>query len=215
MITHEKHQELETIIRGKSILGREDNLTAARNFLSGRFGTNTKVTRSFQGESIIKEAQKNCLIEFATDNNLWFKEELSDADFLTEGGEAKIHFSSKRNKVIKLNDAVYYSNWLDYLNSILIHNLLFTDTGYILLGFKVIDKELFAILEQSFIIADEETDLVLVRAFLEQNGFANTKRNDYYNQKLGLILEDMHDENVLVRNGVLFFIDTVFYIEIR
>ena len=29
---------------------------------------------------------------------------------------------------------------------------------------------------------------------------------------LGLILEDIHDENVLVNNDVLFFIDTVFYI---
>lgn len=155
------------------------------------------------------------MIEFATDNGLWFDQEFSDANFLTEGGEAKIHFSSKRNKVIKLNDAVYYSTWLDYLNSILIHNLLFPDTGYALLGFKLIEKELFAVLEQTFIIADGETDLDDVKAFLEQNGFSNIKRNDYYSQELGLILEDMHDENVLVRNGILFFIDTVFYIEIK
>jgi len=29
---------------------------------------------------------------------------------------------------------------------------------------------------------------------------------------LGLIIEDLHDENVLTQNGVLYFIDTVFYI---
>ena len=30
-------------------------------------------------------------------------------------------------------------------------------------------------------------------------------------KELGLILEDMHDENVLVNADTLFFIDTVFY----
>lgn len=45
------------------------------------------------------------------------------------------------------------------------------------------------------------------------NGFLNTKNNDYYNPDLGIILEDLHDENVLTENGILQFIDTVFYIK--
>ena len=47
---------------------------------------------------------------------------------------------------------------------------------------------------------------------LSFNGFENTKRQDYYNKEFGLVLEDMHDENVIARQDVLFFIDTVFYI---
>jgi len=35
------------------------------------------------------------------------------------------------------------------------------------------------------------------------NGFINTKNNDYYNPELGIILEDLHDENVLTYNGML------------
>ena len=50
-----------------------------------------------------------------------------------------------------------------------------------------------------------------IKAFLEFNGFENTRRQDYENRELGLILEDMHDENVLVNEETLFFIDTVFY----
>ena len=34
----------------------------------------------------------------------------------------------------------------------------------------------------------------------------------YYNHELGLILEDLHDENVLTKDGLLYFIDTVFYL---
>jgi hypothetical protein len=51
-----------------------------------------------------------------------------------------------------------------------------------------------------------------VKTFLSENGFINKKNNDYYNPDLGIILEDLHDENVLTKNGDLFFIDTVFYL---
>ena len=44
------------------------------------------------------------------------------------------------------------------------------------------------------------------------NGFNNTRNNDYFNPELGIILEDLHDENVLTENGILQFIDTVFYL---
>ena len=40
----------------------------------------------------------------------------------------------------------------------------------------------------------------------------NVRNNDYFNPELRLILEDLHDENVLTQNGILYFIDTVFYI---
>jgi len=33
-----------------------------------------------------------------------------------------------------------------------------------------------------------------------------------FTSKLGVILEDLHDENVLTQNGMLYFIDTVFYL---
>ena len=41
------------------------------------------------------------------------------------------------------------------------------------------------------------------------------RRYDYYNPELGLMLEDIHDENVLTNASVLFFIDTVFYIHLN
>lgn len=45
------------------------------------------------------------------------------------------------------------------------------------------------------------------------NGFVNTKNHDYYNSVLGIILEDLHDQNVLTQDGNLYFIDTVFYVK--
>lgn len=48
---------------------------------------------------------------------------------------------------------------------------------------------------------------------MSANGFENIKNSDYLNPDLGIILEDLHDENVLTENGILKFIDTVFYIQ--
>lgn len=56
-----------------------------------------------------------------------------------------------------------------------------------------------------------QVELADIKALLEFNGFVNTRRNDYQHDELGLILEDKHDENVLVNSETLFFIDTVFY----
>jgi hypothetical protein len=44
-------------------------------------------------------------------------------------------------------------------------------------------------------------------------GFLIKKKNDYIHTELGLIIEDLHEENVLVNNESLFFIDTVIYLK--
>lgn len=210
MISNEKRKVLENIIRGESLEGLKDYLTTARNLLSRSFSTSTKVERDFNRQSVIKEEQKRVLIEYISRENLWFK--FTNEKFLSEGGESKVYFSNNNGKVVKVNDGIYYNNWLDFLNSILIHNILFFDTAYKLLGFQYIDSELYVVLEQTFIEADALTNLEDLKLFLEENGFVNIRRNDYYSKELSLILEDMHDENVLTNNDTFFFIDTVFYI---
>lgn len=70
---------------------------------------------------------------------------------------------------------------------------------------------MYAVVEQDFIKFDELTELEIVKKFLKENGFVNTRNNDYFNPDLGIILEDLHDENVLTLEGNLYFIGTVFY----
>jgi len=52
----------------------------------------------------------------------------------------------------------------------------------------------------------------MLKSFMEFNGFEVVRNHDYKNDSLSIILEDLHDENVLCRNGPLYLIDTVFYI---
>lgn len=114
--------------------------------------------------------------------------------------------------VLKLNDSIYYSSWKDYFYNLLLHNYFFPDTAYELIGFTKDKDILYAIVKQNYVSITSNTNLEHVKSFLTLNGFDNVRNNDYYNSDLGIILEDLHDENVLTRNDMLYFIDTVFYL---
>lgn len=160
-----------------------------------------------------KQQERESLIQFANQENLWLGN-INVENYVSQGAEQKVYLKDGTS-VLKLNDAIYYASWVDYLHNLLLNNLFFPDTAYQLLGFfKELDI-IYAVVEQPFIKATQKTDLSLVKLFLENNGFRNTKNHDYYNADLGLILEDLHDENVLTQNGMLYFIDTVFYIALE
>ena len=114
--------------------------------------------------------------------------------------------------MLKLNDSIYYNSWKDYFYNLLLHNYFFPDTAYDLIGFTKDNDILYAVVQQAYVSITANTDLKQVKEFLTLNGFENNRNNDYINRELGIILEDLHDENVLTRNEVLYFIDTVFYL---
>lgn len=211
MFSNDTRSKLENIISGIIIEGEADNCTTTRNILCASFSTSTTVKKDFESKSIIKEKQVEFLKHYSTKNNLWVSELPDDNSFLAKGGEAMVYFNSDNRSVIKLNDAIYYATWLEFFNSLVIHNLLFSETTYTFLGFIEKKNSFQAVLKQSFIASDGPVDLSDVKKILAFNGFENTRRNDYYNKELGLILEDVHDENVIVNSNTLFFIDTVFY----
>ena len=113
---------------------------------------------------------------------------------------------------LNFNDSIFYALWEDYFHSLLIHNYFFPHLAYEFLGFHISEGKLFAVVKQPFVKSTESTDLNNVKEFLSANGFLNKKENDYYHPGLGLILEDLHDENVLTEDGTLQFIDTVFFL---
>lgn len=212
MISDETRQKLQNIIRGVVLEGEEDHCTAIRNLLSQRFGSSATIKKEFESRSLIKEEQAHFLKTYAENNGCWLPAILEGSQYLTRGGESEIYLASDHKHVIKVNDGVYYATWSEYFNSLAIHNLLFPSTGYELIGFtQGKNGVLCAVLKQPF-IQGEQADLADIRELLTFNGFQNTKRQDYFNEEFGLILEDMHDENVISREDVLFFIDTVFYI---
>lgn len=212
MFSNEVRRKLEDIINGTVIKEQPDTCTTIRNKLCSSFSTSTTVKQDFEGKSIIKKEQERFLQELATQDGYWVKELPTQESYLARGGESKVYLHNDRKSVIKINDGVYYATWLEYFNSLVIHNLLFPATAYTILGFTLIEGALNVVIKQPFISSDALADLDAIRELLTFNGFRNTRRQDYFNADYGLILEDMHDENVILKDNTLFFIDTVFYL---
>lgn len=201
-----KH-ELQGIIIGNGQDGNSSKLCKIQGFLRA----NAQAGSESKKQEHLKSEEESLLIEFARNEGLIFTEEISENLFISEGAEQRVYRFDDYS-VIKLNSRIFYECWLDYFNSLLIHNYFFQSTSYDFLGFKIFNGDLHAVVKQDFIVATESTDLTVLRFFLEYNGFKNLRNNDYRNLELGIIFEDLHDENVLCCEGLLYFIDTVFYL---
>ncbi len=199
--------ELQHIILRDGPIGETSQLKKTQSFLRGYAEASFFPEKQQQ----FQNKETAAILAYATRENLFYEELIHESDFLSEGAEQKV-YRFDNAYVIKTNRGVFYESWLDYFNSLLVHNFFFPTTAYSFLGFKTIGEELYAVVKQEFVVTSQPTDLGAVRKFLEYNGFENTRNNDYLHRELGLIFEDLHDENVLSNNGILFFVDTVFYL---
>jgi len=201
------HNELQHIISGESQIRYGENIQTIICYLRAgeKSGSLAKSDKHFKSE----ETER--LKTYIETHNLW-RTNIDLSNYVSEGAEQKVYLKDDRS-VVKLNDGIYYLSWVDYFVSLLLNNYFFPDTAYNLLGFFESEDIIYAVVEQPFVKADEPTNLAFVEQFLNSNGFQKIRNNDYFNPELGIILEDLHDENVLTYKGVLYFIDTVFYLK--
>ncbi|RFM26220.1 putative polyvalent protein kinase domain-containing protein [Deminuibacter soli] len=211
MIADDIRQKLQNIIRGELQERPGDSCTAIRNLLCQSFGTSATNKSEFADRAILKEKQTGFLKNHTQNNHLWLNKLPSGSRRIAAGGESIVYLAHTGRQVIKTNDASYYATWTEFFTSLCLHNLFFPNTGYSLLGFTENENQLLAVLQQPF-IEGENAALEAIEELLNFNGFAKSRRQDYYNNEFNLALEDMHDENVLNQGDILFFIDTVFYI---
>ena len=198
--------ELQNIIKGKSSSGESDSIQAAKTYLRNY----TQSSGKSEDPKPDRSEEERALKEYAKQNGLLIgKSDLGV--FITSGAEQRVFYKEGDTMLLKVADAIFYVSWEDYLNNLLLHNYFFPDTAYTLIGFLDDDK-LHAVVKQQIVLLTEKTNLDVVKNHLLANGFVHKKSNDYYHPYLGVILEDLHDENVLTSNGVLFFVDTVFYL---
>lgn len=198
--------QLYDVISGKSQVRFGTVIQAIASYLEKGKETSGKIEIGKR----IKEQEEKRLRHYIEKYKLW-KSDVDFSQYVSEGAEQRVYLSDSGH-VLKLNDSIYYASWRDYFLNLILHNFFFPDTAYNLLGFTIENEILFAVVEQSYVSVNQRTDLLRVREFLASNGFENVRNNDYFNSSLGIVLEDLHDENVLTKNGILYFIDTVFYL---
>ncbi len=200
--------ELQNIISGVGEHAEENLIKATAHYLR----KSEEASRTTQKSKFTKEQEAKKLIDWINTEGLWFLEH-DENRFIARGAEQRVYLAQDERFVYKLNDSIFYRYWLDYFYSLLIHNYFFPATAYQLVGFFEEEEILHAVIKQPYITITENTEIEAVRNFLTENGFQIKRNNDYFNPSLGILLEDLHDENVLTNNKVLFFVDTVFYLD--
>jgi hypothetical protein len=109
---------------------------------------------------------------------------------------------------------------LKLFDRIALHNFLFSETAYELIGFTERkgfhgENRFAVILKQPFVQAERGANLEEVKTDMTLRGFRHLRGNDFYSSDMGLIVEDLHDENVLYSMNQLIDIDPVIYLETK
>jgi hypothetical protein len=166
----------------------------------------------------VKPAEETSLKQWAKENGLWveaipFNKQYSN-NFLDEGAEQKVYLNQSGKTVVKINTGIYHGTWLEFLIRLILHLAIFPSTEYRLTGFSMQANQFSAILEQPFVDIKAGASNDEIENFLSGIGFINLRNYDYYSAEDGILLEDLHDENVFKdEQGVLYFIDPVIYLE--
>ena len=170
-----------------------------------------------QYNAIVRPIEEKSLKEWSQAEGLW----ISERDFMRQyktrqigaGAEQRVYLHENGSEVVKVNTGTYHGNWLEFFNRLLCHSILFPATKYTTIGFTNFEDNFAVIIKQQFALLTEGAPRSIVEPYLNQHGFTRTKNDDYYNPSLGIILEDLHDENVFLLEDQILFIDPVIYFE--
>jgi hypothetical protein len=177
--------------------------------------TNKSIYRE-QKSYRLAERQEKLLKQYARQNKIWFKESDIAAQALEEfpqGTESHVYLDRDNKHVIKIvNYLVMNELPLDYLNNrITLHNYLFEDTFYELIGFTENEDGFAFAVRQPFVQGRDlrKDEFPLLDTEMLKLGFKKAKWDySYFNDDY--IVMDLNKINVLVsENGNFRFIDTV------
>ncbi|MBN8665477.1 MAG: hypothetical protein J0L83_12915 [Chitinophagales bacterium] len=110
-----KH-ELQIIISGISNHATENLICAAAHYLR----KSKEASGSSQKPKFTKEEETEKLIEWITDNQLWFTSH-AESRFIASGAEQRVYLDQDERYVYKLNDSVFYQFWSEYFHSLLMY----------------------------------------------------------------------------------------------
>ena len=128
------------------------------------------------------------------------------------GQECDVYYDESSGRYHKRNNTVAYEDWIQFFESIRIHNFLFIDTSYSLMGFMEVERQLHAVLSQRAVNSTRGATRSEVENYMSKFDFWHVGDDHYESESV--LIQDLHDENVLVGDdGLLYFIDTCIYIK--
>lgn len=183
--------------------------------------TNVEATKILRGYEIsdsteperidnLISKQEEILTKYAKENGKWIDyDKISDKPDLGGGEEAAVFMNEDKVSVTKVYDYRLFSiSPLEFIdNRISLHNYLFPDTAYELIGFTDRPNRGFSFIVKQPFIDGENTPVLKISKELGKMGFRDIGGNTYVSDDY--IIDDLHKRNVFTKEGKLFFIDTV------
>jgi hypothetical protein len=88
-----------------------------------------------------------------------------------KGIESLVYVDDSGKNVIKINNGIYNTDWADFFNRIMAHNIYFPETSYEFLGFTKRDGRLAAILRQPLVNIKKGASPAEVKEEIQKRGF--------------------------------------------
>lgn len=142
-----------------------------------------------------------------------------------EGGkrgetENEVYYDESSGLWMKRNDLSYHDTYLSFFHRVAMHNKIFPEAPLCLVGF-VLDKNrntddqvmLKPVLSQPHVEAERGANQEEVGSMMSSFGYKKVGEHDYFHPEYHIRVEDLHDENVFIRNGELFVIDPVIFLD--
>lgn len=189
---------------------KEDGINSLLEAASAEARRISLAIQEIAGTTACKRVQIHGLKKWAIENGYWFdRNDLGE--FSDRGSENEVYMDSANEIVNKLNDFRYADDNLEsFFRRIRIHNNLFPDCKYTLLGFSENnDGKTCAVISQSFIRAERVASIEEIAGALALMGFYPQLDGEYFtNGEIDIF--DALPNNVLYGiDSNLYFIDTI------
>lgn len=188
--------ELQNRVNGRLLQkGRDGKVQNALSLIRGI---------EIPGEESTKLRQETIWKKYR-DAGLEYKGELGER---WEGGnESDVHIG-KDGRIIKLRYSLRGTQPMqEFLEETLVHNYLFPQTAYELLGFVYQNDKVLPVIAQDKIVDDGSYNIEAIENLLKFYKFEKEATGKYYSRELGLFIGDIYPRNVLFREGIPYFID--------
>lgn len=167
---------------------------------------------------VIKPIEEKDLTEWAKRRGALLDNNKFNEQWVRDGkkgeSENEVYYDEASHRWYKRNTMFLHSTYLEYFHRVAMHNYLFPEAPLKLEGFVINEDTLMPIVSQQHVQADRGATKEEVTKYMSKIGFKHKTGVDFYNPDTGIIVEDLHDENVLVSpEGHMYIIDPIIWLD--
>lgn len=176
---------------------------------TGRYAVG-KIVRPLKERVLADWATEGHLLDGATLTRKWVEQGRMG------GAEHEVYFDPAVQRWFKRNNLTYHNTYLEYFQRLALHNFLFSEAPVCLEGFVTSDGTLMPVLSQPNVRVDRGATRAVTEGAMQLLGFERRQDDNYYSRSLGVLVEDLHDENVVIgEDDELYVIDPALYLDDR